>query len=87
MDSTTPSILLGCIPSTIDDIPLPPLETSGDEARRGLAVAYNQLSILSEKGLYLRREDAEQTNMPAHFTRVDIPGGVIRGQTEQEPES
>ncbi|KFZ08217.1 hypothetical protein V501_06059 [Pseudogymnoascus sp. VKM F-4519 (FW-2642)] len=87
VDSTTPSILLGCIPSTIDDIPLPPLETSGDEARRGLAVAYNQLSILSEKGLYLRREDAEQTNMPAHFTRVDIPGGAIIGQMGQEAES
>ncbi|ELR06276.1 hypothetical protein VC83_05034 [Pseudogymnoascus destructans] len=84
VDCTTPSIVLGCIPSTIDDIPLPPLETSGDEARRELAVAYNQLSILSENGLYLRREDAEQTHMPAHFTRVDIPGGVIRGQTEAE---
>ncbi|OBT76190.1 hypothetical protein VF21_05040 [Pseudogymnoascus sp. 05NY08] len=82
VDSTTSSILLGCIPSTIDDIPLSPLETSGDEARRGLAVAYNQLSILSEKGLYLRREGAEQAHMPAHFTRVDIPGGVIRGQEE-----
>ena len=84
MDCTTPSILLGCIPSTIDDIPLPPLETSGDEARRELAVAYNQLSILSEQGLYLRREDAEQAHKPALFTRVDIPGGVIRGQTEAE---
>ncbi|KFY07090.1 hypothetical protein V492_07463 [Pseudogymnoascus sp. VKM F-4246] len=84
VDCTTPSILLGCIPSTIDDIPLPPLETSGDEARRELAVADNQLSILSEKGLYLRREDAEQAHKPVHFTRVDIPGGVIRGQTEAE---
>ncbi|KFY26361.1 hypothetical protein V493_04131 [Pseudogymnoascus sp. VKM F-4281 (FW-2241)] len=84
LDGTTPSILLGCIPSTIDDIPLPPLETPGDEARQELAVAYNQLSILSEKGLYLRREDAEQAHKPAHFTRVDIPGGIIRGETDAE---
>ncbi|KFY85551.1 hypothetical protein V500_08322 [Pseudogymnoascus sp. VKM F-4518 (FW-2643)] len=84
VDCTIPSILLGCIPSTIDDIPLPPLEMSGDQARRELAVAYNQLSILSEQGLYLRREDAEQAHKPAHFTRVDIPGGVIRAQTEAE---
>jgi hypothetical protein len=76
--------LLGCIPSTIDDIPLPPSETSGDVARQELAVSYNQLSILSENGLYLRREDVEQTHKPAHFTRVDIPGGVIRGQIKAE---
>ncbi|KFY03460.1 hypothetical protein O988_01457 [Pseudogymnoascus sp. VKM F-3808] len=84
VECDAPSILLGCIPSTIDDIPLPPSEISGDDARRELAVSYNQLSILSENGLYLRREDMEQTHKPPHFTRVDIPGGVIRGQIKVE---
>lgn len=84
MDHATPLILLGCIPCTIDDIPLPPLETSSDEVRPELTVAYNQLSILSEKGLYLRREDAVQTHKPAHFTRLDTPGAVITGRAETE---
>lgn len=83
-DGAPPSILIGCIPSTIDDIPLPPLETSEDEARSDLVVDYNRLSILSEKGLYLRRQNVEQVDKPDHFTRVDIPGGVIKGQVEAE---
>lgn len=78
-----PSILLGCVPSTVDDLPAPPPEDDGGAVPRAeMHVAHGRISALSEAGLYLRVRDKAVKPATVAFTRVDVPGAVIWAEAE-----
>ncbi len=73
-----PRIRLGCVQSTIDDLPVVSAESTGEEAK--LRIRFDDFTAQSELGLFVRIKSAvedDQGNKSwsvVNATKVDIPG-------------
>ena len=77
------TISLGCVRSTIDDVPVAIGESGGDASKEAKTIP-GHFSAMSEHGLYMRIKEktAEGKYVVAKASKVDIPGARIRAEED-----